>query len=71
MKLHTGSGGNTATEVYWGQSRHVWNNTGTENAYLKDTNGTEVAKKSCRYTTLARLASARGGQVEAKAGNRP
>jgi hypothetical protein len=43
-----GSGQDSATHVYWGQGGHVWNNTGTENAYLLDANGTEVTKKSCR-----------------------
>lgn len=48
VKLHTGSGANTATDLYWGQASHVWNNTGVENAYLVDTHGAEVTKKSCR-----------------------
>jgi hypothetical protein len=48
VKLHTGSGTNTATDLYWGQRSHVWNNTGTENAYLVDTGGREVTKKTCR-----------------------
>jgi hypothetical protein len=48
VKRHTGSGSNTATDLYWGQGGHVWNNTGTENAYLVDTTGAEITKKSCR-----------------------
>jgi competence protein ComEC len=48
VELHTGSGPHRATDLYWGQGSHVWNNTGTENAYLVDANGAEVTKKSCR-----------------------
>jgi len=48
VKLHTGSGSDSATDLYWGQGSHVWNNTGTENAYLLAGNGAEITKKSCR-----------------------
>lgn len=29
VKLHTGAGTDNATDLYWGQASHVWNNTGT------------------------------------------
>jgi hypothetical protein len=48
VKLHTGSGVNTPTDVYWGQGSHVWNNTGVENAYLVSPSGAQIASKSCR-----------------------
>jgi hypothetical protein len=48
VKLHTGSGANSATDLYWGQGGHVWNNTGTEIAYLLSSSGAEITSKSCR-----------------------
>lgn len=48
IKVHTGSGADTATDLYWGRNQHVWNNTGTEIAYLVNPSGTLVASKNCR-----------------------
>jgi competence protein ComEC len=48
VKLHTGTGTDTATDLYWGRSQHVWNNTGVDNAYLVAPSGTVVTSKSCR-----------------------
>jgi hypothetical protein len=53
VKLHTGSGPNSATDLYWGQGGHVWNNTGTENAYLLNSAGAEVTSKRCRSVDCA------------------
>jgi len=33
VRLHTGSGTNTATDLYWARGRAVWNNTG-DTVYL-------------------------------------
>ncbi len=35
VKLHTGSGINTQTDLYWGSPRAIWNNTG-DTVYLYD-----------------------------------
>lgn len=35
VKLHTGSGVNTQTDLYWGSRRAIWNNTG-DTVYLYD-----------------------------------
>ena len=48
VMIHTGSGADTATDLFWGRSQHVWNNTGTDIAYLVNSSGTIVATKSCR-----------------------
>jgi hypothetical protein len=41
ITLYTGRGTNTATKRYWGRSYGaVWNNTGTEYAYLRNSAGT-------------------------------
>ena len=48
VMIHTGVGQNTATDLYWSRSQHVWNNTGTEIAYLANPAGALVATKSCR-----------------------
>jgi hypothetical protein len=47
--LHTGSGTNTATQLYWRQSNYVWNNTG-DTAVLR--NSTRATVHSCKWTTL-------------------
>lgn len=39
VTLHTGKGTNTATNLYWGRSSYVWNNTG-DTATLKNAAGT-------------------------------
>ena len=48
VKIHSGSGTDTATDLYWGRSQHVWNNTGVDIAYLVNGTGSVVAQKSCR-----------------------
>jgi len=47
VKVHSGKGGNTSTDLYWGRLQHVWNNTGGDTAKLK--NGSTVVA-SCAYT---------------------
>lgn len=43
VTLHTGSGTDTATDVYWGRTRAVWNNDG-DVVTVRDTEGTVVAR---------------------------
>ncbi|MBU0708178.1 thermonuclease family protein [Patescibacteria group bacterium] len=43
--LHTGSGANTATSLYWGSGSAIWNNTG-DTVYLKDSGGNLVSEYS-------------------------
>lgn len=42
--LHTGKGTNRPGHRYWGRTTPVWNNTGTETAYLINKAGTVVSK---------------------------
>lgn len=42
--LHTGKGTNRPGHRYWGRTTPVWNNTGTETAYLINRAGTVVSK---------------------------
>ena len=42
--VHTGKGTNRPGHRYWGRSTPVWNNTGTETAYLINKSGTVVSK---------------------------
>jgi LysM repeat protein len=42
VNIHTRSGVNTATDLYWGQSAALWGATGTV-AYLRDQNGKLIA----------------------------
>jgi len=46
VKLHTGSGTNTATDLYWGRTGAVWNNDG-DTVHLYDSEGLLV--DSYRY----------------------
>ncbi len=41
VRLHTGSGTDTATDVYWGLRHFVWNNAG-DTVYLYDDTGTLI-----------------------------
>src|SRR4051794_22307768 len=41
VKVHTGSGTNTATNRYWGSGWYIWNNTG-DKAWLRNAGGTTV-----------------------------
>jgi hypothetical protein len=52
VKVYTGSGTDTATELYFGQSRPVWNNDG-DTATLADSNGSVVAQWSNRQHSSA------------------
>jgi len=44
VTVHTGSGINTKTHLYWGKSRAVWNND-HDTAYLYDSHGNLIDKK--------------------------
>ncbi|MFC6714512.1 lamin tail domain-containing protein [Branchiibius cervicis] len=57
VTLHTGSGKNNATNVYWNQRNFVWNNDG-DTAQLLNTKSQTVA--SCKYVKL-RNTSKTGG----------
>ena len=46
--IHTGKGTNSATNLYWGQTNYIWNNTG-DTATLKTAAGTTI--DTCRWTT--------------------
>jgi hypothetical protein len=41
VKIHTGSGANSRTDLYWRQGYYVWNNTG-DKAILKNRSGVVV-----------------------------
>ncbi len=41
VTLHTGSGSNTARDLYWRQGSYVWNNTG-DRAILRNRGGTQL-----------------------------
>ena len=41
VRIHTGSGANTATDLYWGRGSAVWNNTG-DTVFLYDDAGSLV-----------------------------
>jgi competence protein ComEC len=43
VKVHTGSGEDTATDLYWNRSTPVWNNDG-DIATLRDSSGNVVAE---------------------------
>ena len=45
VRVHTGSGANTAADLYWGQHWYVWNNDG-DKAILKNASGTVVSTRS-------------------------
>ncbi|MFF7023011.1 lamin tail domain-containing protein [Streptomyces klenkii] len=47
VKVHTGAGRDTATDVYWGSRAYVWNND-RDTATLRDSRGRTVATKSWR-----------------------
>ena len=48
VRLHTGRGANTATDVYWNRTAHVWGNT-RDTAILR--NADRVTKDTCSWTT--------------------
>ncbi|GAA0196691.1 lamin tail domain-containing protein [Haladaptatus pallidirubidus] len=45
VRLHSGSGSDTTTDLYWGRSSSVWNNDG-DTTYLYDANGNLVQKRT-------------------------
>ncbi|ASJ10802.1 hypothetical protein A3L12_05555 [Thermococcus sp. P6] len=47
VRVHTGSGGDNSTDLYWGWNQAVWNNDG-DTAYLYDAGGKLVDK--CSWT---------------------
>lgn len=51
VRVHTGTGRNTATDVYWGHrppasTSYVWNNTGYETAALRNASGRTVDSRA-------------------------
>lgn len=50
VKVHTGSGGDTAGNLYWHESGYIWNNDG-DTATLRNAGGTVVDR--CSYTQSA------------------
>jgi Lamin Tail Domain len=48
VRLHTGSGANTARHVYWRQSNYVWNN-GGDTATLRNAGGRVI--DTCTWTS--------------------
>jgi hypothetical protein len=46
VKLHTGTGTNTSTDLYWGSGWYIWNNTG-DKAILRSSSGT--LKDTCSW----------------------
>lgn len=50
VRVHTGSGSNTATDLYWGMSTYVWGDD-SDTATLKSATGSTVS--SCSWTTLS------------------
>lgn len=46
VKIHTGKGGNTQADRYWGRSWYVWNNTG-DTATLENAGGAVIGR--CSY----------------------
>jgi hypothetical protein len=50
VKVHTGKGSNTASDLYWRSSYYIWNNTG-DTATVKNANGTLIDR--CHYTSAS------------------
>ncbi len=50
VKVHTGSGSNTATNRYWGSSGYIWNND-KDTATLKNASGVVIDR--CSYNSTA------------------
>ncbi len=40
--IHSGKGTNNSTTLYWGTGWHIWNNTGGDGAYLRNTRNTTI-----------------------------
>lgn len=54
VTLHSGSGTNSATHVYWRQRGYVWNNTG-DTAYLQTPKGAGLDSCTYRKSTSGRV----------------
>lgn len=50
VRLHTGSGSNTATNRYWGSGSYIWNNSG-DTATLKSASATTL--DTCSWATVS------------------
>lgn len=50
VRVHTGDGGDTAHDLYWGSGWYVWNNDG-DTATLRNATGTFIDR--CAYTASA------------------
>lgn len=50
VRVHTGSGSNTGSSLYWGAGGYIWNNSG-DTATLKNASGTTV--DHCSYSSNA------------------
>jgi hypothetical protein len=50
VRVHTGSGSDSAKNLYWGSHEYIWNNDG-DTATLDNANGSKV--DSCTYTAAA------------------
>ena len=48
LKVHTGSGSNSSSHLYWGSGNYVWNNT-SDKAQLRTSSG--ASKDTCSWTT--------------------
>ena len=46
VRVHTGSGSDSQTDLYWGRSWYVWNNTG-DTAYLYRSSG--ITHDTCQW----------------------
>jgi hypothetical protein len=50
VTVHTGTGTNASTNLYWGSKAYIWTNTG-DTAYLKNT--VKTLKDSCNWGSVA------------------
>lgn len=50
VKIHTGSGSDTSSDLYWSSGSYIWNNTG-DSATLRNAAGSTV--DTCSYTSSA------------------
>jgi hypothetical protein len=54
VRVHTGSGTDSKTDLYWDRSWYVWNNTG-DTAYLRNTTGT--THDTCKWGSTGSVVS--------------
>ena len=50
MTVHTGSGTNTSSNLYWRSKAYIWNNTG-DTAYLRKT--VKTLKDPCSWGSVS------------------